>query len=70
MLFDRLSMLFVIEVFGEPDSLGNARIIERRTHTGPTVSEALQTARANLRMPPPSAYCRTSAAYRSITEIR
>jgi hypothetical protein len=49
-------MLFVIEVFGEPDSLGNARIIERRTHTGPTVSEALRTARANLRMPPPSAY--------------
>jgi hypothetical protein len=60
-LFDRrklgtLSMLFVIEIFGEPDSHGNAPVIERRTHTGPTVTEALRTARANLRTPPPSAY--------------
>jgi hypothetical protein len=49
-------MIFVIEIFGEPDSRGNARVIERRTHTGPTVTEALRTARANLRTPPPSAY--------------
>ena len=49
-------MMFVIEIFGEPDSGGNARVIERRTHTGPTVTEALRTARANLRTPPPSSY--------------
>jgi len=49
-------VIFVIEIFGKPDSLGNARVIERRTHTGPTVAEALRTARANLRTPPPSAY--------------
>ena len=49
-------MMFVIEIFGEPDSQGNARVIERRTHTGPTVTEALRTARANLRTPPPSSY--------------
>ena len=49
-------MIFVIEIFAEPDSHGNARVIERRTHTGPTVTEALRTARANLRTPPPSAY--------------
>src|SRR6266852_377592 len=49
-------MLFIIEILGEPDSLGNARVIERRTHTGPTVTEALRTAQANLRTPPPSAY--------------
>ena len=48
--------MFVIEIFGEPDSQGNARVIERRTHTGPTVTEALRTARANLRTPPPSSY--------------
>jgi hypothetical protein len=59
--FDRrglgtFSMIFVIEIFGEPDSRGNAPVIERRTHTGPTVTEALRTARANLRTPPPSAY--------------
>jgi hypothetical protein len=49
-------MLFVIEILGEPDSGGNARVIERRTHTGPSVIEALRTAQANLRTPPPSAY--------------
>jgi hypothetical protein len=49
-------MLFVIEILAEPDCRGNARVIERRTHTGPTVSEALRTAQANLRTPPPSAY--------------
>ncbi|TMJ54604.1 MAG: hypothetical protein E6G85_04765 [Alphaproteobacteria bacterium] len=49
-------MIFVIEIFDKPDSRGNARVIERRTHTGPTVAEALRTARANLRTPPPSAY--------------
>jgi hypothetical protein len=49
-------MLFIIEILGEPDSRGNARVIERRTHTGPSVSEALRTAQANLRTPPPSAY--------------
>ena len=49
-------MLFIIEILGEPDSLGNARVIERRTHTGATVTEALRTAQANLRTPPPSAY--------------
>lgn len=49
-------MMFVIEIFGEPDAQGNARLIERRTHTGPTVAEALRTAQANLRTPPPSAY--------------
>ena len=46
----------MIEIFYKPDSCGNARLIERRTHTGPTVAEALRTARANLRTPPPSAY--------------
>jgi hypothetical protein len=49
-------MSFIIEILGEPDSLGNARVIERRTHTGPNVTEALRTAQANLRTPPPSAY--------------
>jgi hypothetical protein len=49
-------MMFVIEIFDKPDSCGNARVIERRTHTGPTVPEALQTAKANLRAPPPGAY--------------
>jgi hypothetical protein len=49
-------MLFVIEILAEPDSRGNARVIERRTHTGPSVSEALRTAQANLRTPPPNAY--------------
>lgn len=49
-------MLFVIEILGEPDSRGNARVIERRTHTGPSVTEALRTAQSNLRAPPPSAY--------------
>lgn len=54
--FELSPMIFIIEIFGEPDSDGNARVIERRTHTGPTISEALRTARANLRSPPPSAY--------------
>ena len=49
-------MMFIIEIFGKPDSLGNAVVIERRTHTGPSVTEALRTAQANLRTPPPSAY--------------
>ena len=49
-------MFFVVEILGEPDSYGNARVIECRTHTGPNVKEALQTAQANLRSPPPSAY--------------
>jgi hypothetical protein len=49
-------MLFIIEILGEPDNRGNARVIERRTHTGPSVSEALRTAQANMRTPPPSAY--------------
>lgn len=49
-------MIFTIEIFDKPDSSGNARLIERRTHTGSTVAEALRTARANLRTPPPSAY--------------
>jgi hypothetical protein len=49
-------MMFVIEIFGKPDSNGNADIIERRTHTGSTVTEALRTAQANMRTPPPSAY--------------
>jgi len=49
-------MMFVIEILGEPDSHGNERVIERRTHTGPTITEALRTARANLRTPPSSAY--------------
>lgn len=49
-------MMFVIEILGKPDSNGNADIIERRTHTGSTVTEALRTAQANLRTPPPSAY--------------
>ena len=49
-------MMFVIEILGKPDSRGDAPVIERRTHTGPTVTEALRTARANLRTPPPSAY--------------
>ena len=48
--------MFVIEILGKPDSRGNAPVIERRTHTGSTVTEALRTARANLRTPPPSAY--------------
>jgi len=54
--FGTNSMIFIIEILGEPDRRGNARVIERRTHTGPTISEALRTARANLRTPPPSAY--------------
>jgi hypothetical protein len=49
-------MLFVVEILGQPDRDGNAFVIERRTHTGPSVSEALRTARANLRSPPASAY--------------
>jgi hypothetical protein len=49
-------MLFIIEILEEPDRDGHARVIERRTHTGPTVTEALRTAQANLRAPPPSAY--------------
>lgn len=49
-------MMFVIEIFGKPDSRGNAVMIERRTHTGSSVTEALRTAQANLRTPPPSAY--------------
>jgi hypothetical protein len=49
-------MMFVIEILGKPDSNGNADIIERRTHTGSTVTEALRTAQANMRTPPPSAY--------------
>jgi len=49
-------MIFEIEIFSKPDSCGNKHIIERRTHTGPTVDEALRTAQANLRTPPPSAY--------------
>jgi hypothetical protein len=48
--------MFVIEILGKPDGRGNAPVIERRTHTGPTVTEALRTARANLRSPPASAY--------------
>jgi hypothetical protein len=51
-----LRMMFVIEIFGKPDSNGHADIIERRTHTGSSVTEALRTARANMRTPPPSAY--------------
>jgi hypothetical protein len=49
-------MMFVIEILEKPDRRGNARVIERRTHTGATVAEALRTAQANLRTPPPSAY--------------
>lgn len=49
-------MMFVIEIFGKPDSRGNAVMIERRTDTGSSVTEALRTAQANLRTPPPSAY--------------
>jgi hypothetical protein len=49
-------MIFVIEILEKPDFGGNARVIERRTHTGATVTEALRTAQANLRSPPPSAY--------------
>jgi hypothetical protein len=49
-------MIFVIEILDKPDTGGNAREIERRTHTGATVTEALRTAQANLRSPPPSAY--------------
>jgi hypothetical protein len=49
-------MMFVIEIFGKPDSNGNADVIERRAHTGSTVTEALRTAQANMRTPPPSAY--------------
>ena len=49
-------MLFIIEILGHPDSDGQAPVIERRTHTGPNVAEALRTAQTNLRAPPPSAY--------------
>jgi hypothetical protein len=49
-------MMFVIEIFAKPDSCGNAVLIERRAHTGSSVTEALRTAHANLRTPPPSAY--------------
>jgi hypothetical protein len=49
-------MIFVIEILDKPDHGGNARVIERRTHTGATVTEALRTAQANRRSPPPSAY--------------
>lgn len=49
-------MMFVIEILDKPDQCGNARVIERRTHTGATVAEALRTAQANLRTPPSTAY--------------
>jgi hypothetical protein len=49
-------MIFVIEILEKPDHGGNARVIERRTHTGASVTEALRTAQANLRSPPPRAY--------------
>jgi len=49
-------MLFVVEILGQPDRDGIAPVIERRTHTGPTVTEALRTAKSNLRSPPASAY--------------
>jgi len=49
-------MMFEIEILSRPDSRGKARVIERRTHTGPTVTESLRMAQANLRAPPPSAY--------------
>ncbi len=49
-------MLFVVEILGEPDSQGKARVLERTTHTGPTVTEALRTAQANLRATPRNAY--------------
>jgi hypothetical protein len=49
-------MLFIIEILGKPDSDGHAPVIERRTHTGPNVTEALRTAQTNLHAPPPSAY--------------
>jgi len=49
-------MLFVVEILGQPDRDGIAPVIERRTHTGPTVTEALRTAKSNLQSPPASAY--------------
>jgi hypothetical protein len=49
-------MMFVIEILDKPDRRGHARVIERRTHTGATVAEALRTAQANLRTPPAGAY--------------
>jgi hypothetical protein len=49
-------MLFTIEILGQPDSDGHAPVIERRTHTGPNVAEALRTAQTNLCAPPASAY--------------
>lgn len=49
-------MMFVIEIFSKPDKRGNAHVVERRTHTGPSVTEALRTAQANLHTPPPSTY--------------
>lgn len=49
-------MMFVIEILGEPDWRGNALVIERRTHTGPTVTEALRSAKANLYSLPRGAF--------------
>jgi hypothetical protein len=44
-------MIFIIDIMSEPESGGEAYVIERRTHSGATVEEALQTARRNLRGP-------------------
>jgi len=49
-------MLFVVEILDKPDLCGTARVIEQRLHTAVDVTEALRTARANLRSLPPRAF--------------
>jgi len=49
-------MLFVVEILDKPDLCGIARVIEQRLHTAVDVTEALRTARANLRSLPPRAF--------------
>jgi hypothetical protein len=54
--FGTSSMLFVVEILDKPDPCGIARVIEQRLHTAVDVTEALRTARANLRSLPPRAF--------------
>ena len=54
--FGPFPMLFVVEILDKPDLCGIARVIEQRLHTAVDVTEALRTARANLRSLPPRAF--------------
>jgi hypothetical protein len=49
--------MFQLHILGKPDSAGNAPVIDTRVHAGPSVEEAIQTAKANLlNSPPRNAY--------------